>query len=118
MLSDVIPVAQLAEGDIYVPLRPIVEVLGLNCGGQLQRVRRDDVLREALGVCVMHTASGAQAMQRLPLKHLPGFLFGVTTTRVQPDLQATVLRYRRDTFDALWQAFKGDVLPRDRRTRG
>lgn len=42
-------IVQLGEdGNIYVALRPIVEVLGLNWSGQLQRIKRDAVLGKHL----------------------------------------------------------------------
>ena len=52
-------VVQLGEdGQIYVALRPIVEVLGLNWSGQLQRIKRNAVLGKhwrTLSVVVTHT---------------------------------------------------------------
>ena len=42
-------IVQLGEdGEIYVALRPIVEALGLDWSGQLQRIKRDPVLSEEI----------------------------------------------------------------------
>src|SRR5438067_225481 len=42
--GDNIPVAQTPDGEIYVPLRPLTDFLGLAFGSQTLRVRRDEVL--------------------------------------------------------------------------
>src|SRR5947208_16732734 len=67
------------QQEIYVPLRPLCEYLGLNWSGQLQRLRRDEVLGPALqSVCVTHTNSaGDPNMTCLPLELLPGWLFSI-----------------------------------------
>lgn len=101
------------EPEIYVPLRPICEYLGLNWSGQLQRLRRDDILGEALRfVCVMHTnpLGGDPNVLCLPLEYLPGWLFGITTSRIKPELQPKVAQYRRECFRVLWRAFQADAL--------
>jgi len=53
--GDAIPVAQVAEGEIYVPLRPLCAPLGLNWSGRLQRTKRDEVLGSTPGVCLCVT---------------------------------------------------------------
>jgi hypothetical protein len=39
-----------ADGRVLVLLRPVCTGLGLNCSGQLQRIRHNEVLKEE-GVC-------------------------------------------------------------------
>ena len=50
-------------------------------------------------------------MLALPLKFLPGWLFGVQVSRVKPELRDKILRYQRECYDVLWNAFKADILP-------
>src|SRR5689334_10055186 len=59
----------------------------------------------------MTTHRGEQRFLALPLKLLPGFLFGLTVSKVRPELQAKILRYQLDCYEVLWNAFKGDILP-------
>ncbi len=94
-----------------VPLRPIVVALGLNWAGPRQRLNPDAVLAEEQGGCVIHPPTGPQPMLCLPLELLPGWLFGISTARVKPELQEKITRYRRECFRVLWNAFKGDVVP-------
>jgi antirepressor protein len=47
----------------------------------------------------------------LPIVLLPGWLFGITASRVRPDLHDKIVRYRRECFRVLWAAFKHEILP-------
>ena len=42
----------------------------------------------------------------LPLKPIPGFLFGINASRVKPELKEKIIRYRRECFDVLAEAFE------------
>lgn len=112
--DDTIMAALLDDGKILVPLRPICENLGLAWSSQLQRTRRDPALAAALSsVFITNTGSvtGASSMIALPLDMLPGWLFGVSPTRVKAELQEKVNRYRAECFRVLWEHFKGQVMP-------
>jgi P22_AR N-terminal domain len=113
--GDAILVAQGDDEMIWVPLRPLCDHLGLNWSGARQRVNRDPVLSEAQGVCIIHTPGGDQRMLCLPLDLIPGWLFGVTVSKVRPELQEKILRYQRECFRVLWNAFKTEIMPADPR---
>ena len=106
-----------AEGEprIYVPVRPICEALGLSWGSQRNRIARDEVLRDgARGVFIMNTpgrGGGRQEMLCLPLDLLPGWLFGLSAGSVKPELREKILRYRRECFAVLWNAFRQSIAP-------
>ncbi len=109
--GDTLPAAQTADEAIWVPVRPICEALGLGWGSQYNRLLRDPLLAEALGVFVMKTPGGDQRMLALPLKLLPGWLFGIQASRVKPELRDKILRYQRDCYEVLWNAFKAEIMP-------
>ena len=46
--EDEITAVRLAGGAVFVPIRPIVERLGVDWGGQRRRINRDPVLYEEL----------------------------------------------------------------------
>ena len=48
----------------------------------------------------------------LPLEYLPGWLFGISASRVRKELKEKIMRYRRECFRVLWQAFQADALAR------
>ncbi len=110
--GDELLAGQLADGTILVPMRPIADALGLDWSSQIKRLRRDPILAEALQwVVITTTHRGEQRTLCLPLDLLPGWLFGISSARVKPDLKEKIIRYRRECFRVLWDAFKGDVVP-------
>jgi hypothetical protein len=88
------------QSQIYIPLRPLCEYLGLSWSSQLQRTKRDPVLNEALNsVFITNTElSGVGKGQRkvvcLMIEQLPGWLFGISASRVRPELEEKIIRYR------------------------
>ncbi len=93
---------------VYVPLRPICEYLGLSWSGQYERVTRDLVLsQEVKFVRVTRTKQrGNPNVVCLPLEFLNGWLFGVNAARVKPELKEKVLRYQRECHKILSHAFQ------------
>jgi len=110
--GDVIPVAQTPDGGLYVALRPLTDFLGLDFSAQRRRVLRDEVLASRTRAVLITATDGRQREQLcIPLDLLPGWLFGITTTRVRPALVEKLNRYRADCFRVLWETFKGDGAP-------
>lgn len=101
-------------GDIpYVALRPIADFLGLDWSAQYRRVQRDDVLADEAQLVSMTGADGRQReMFSLPLEFLPGWLFGITSSKAtRPEYAPKIKRYRRECFRVLWQAVQTELLP-------
>lgn len=94
------PIAIALVADVpYVALRTFADYLGLDWSAQRQRTERDEVLASQVRPVVMAGADGKQReMLGLPLEYLPGWLFGVSSNRVRPELREKVLRYRRHCF--------------------
>jgi hypothetical protein len=118
LIAVLIQRADEPEPEVYVPVRPICDYLGLSWTGQLQRIKRDEVLNEALGfVRVTHTnpddtrRGGNPNVQCLPLRLLPGWLFGISADRVKPEVREKIIRYRRECYQILWNAFRHDIMP-------
>ena len=97
-------------------LRPIVEALGLNWSGQLQRIKRDAVLGKhlkTLSVVVTHT-EGRDAQHGqiscLPKQYISGFLFGIAAGRIKDSkLRAKVIQFQEEAHLFLDAAFTGDA---------
>ncbi len=116
--DDELTAVMLAGGEIYAPVRRLCENLGLDWASQWRRIQRDEVLNETIrGVVITTTPKnakqhgGRQEMLCLPLDMIPGWLFGIQTSRVREEIRPKLIRYRRECFRVLWDAFKADVLP-------
>ena len=99
------------NGAPHVAMRPIVEAIGLQWEGQLQRIKRHPVLNATMCVTHMVAEDGKnREVVCLPLDKLNGWLFGVTVSRVKPELREKLTRYQAECFDVLAQHF-GAVQP-------
>lgn len=93
---------------ILVPVRPICDYLGLSWSGQRERINRDPVLSEVMRfVRVTRTNSqgGNPNVMALPLEYLNGFLFGVNANRVKEGIRDNLIRYQRECYRVLADAF-------------
>lgn len=98
---------------VFVPIRPICDQLGLSWPAQFERIKRDPVLSEvSQGVRVTRTPAqgGEQEMLCLPIEYLNGWLFGVSASRIRAELRDKVLRYQRECYLVLWEAFRPELL--------
>jgi P22_AR N-terminal domain/ORF6C domain len=101
-----------AEQQTYVPLRPICTYLGIDWSGQRQRLMRDEVLADEVRFVVItptNPQGGDPELLCIPLDYLPGWLFGVSASRVRPDLKEKIILYRRECFRVLWEAFRPQI---------
>ncbi|MFZ1398455.1 MAG: phage antirepressor N-terminal domain-containing protein [Candidatus Promineifilaceae bacterium] len=108
--DDEIKLALVRTGDkeqAYVPVRPMCDFLGVAWSPQLRRINRDPILSEvATSVTVTVTEAGQRGqMLCLPIDFLNGWLFGINATRVKPTVKERLLRYQRECYQVLAQAF-------------
>lgn len=114
--GDLLTVA-IVGGTPYVAIKPITDFIGIDWDSQRQRMQRDAVLAEESQLIESTGADGKQyKMICLPVEYLPGFLFGINASRVRPELKEKVIRYQRECFRILWQAFQSraatpDIIP-------
>lgn len=100
---------------VFVPIRPICDFLGVAWTAQRQRILRDPVLSAELRpVIVTITGTGQQVETLcLPLDYLSGWLFGINATRVNPEAKDRLIRYQRECFKVLAEAFQEGRLTAD-----
>lgn len=106
--GDEVTAVRLDDGRIVVPVRPMCEWLGVQWAAQSKRIKRDPVLsEESISVSVMDTqGQQRREMTCLPLDMLNGWLFGINADRVkQPEIRERVIRYQRECYRVLAQAF-------------
>jgi hypothetical protein len=103
--NDEIVAIRAADGTVYVPIRPICDNLGVTLAGQRERINRDPVLSEVATSVSVTLTQQARDMICLPLKFIPGWLFGINAERVKPELRSAIIRYQKECFDVLAEAF-------------
>ena len=112
--EDVIVAVRLIDGNVFIPVKPVCDLLGVDWGGQYRRIQRDPVLsEEARRIDVTSTRRGTQPMVCLPLDYISGFLFGLNADRVKPELRERVILYQRECYKVLAEAFKEGRLTTD-----
>jgi hypothetical protein len=98
------------EDGTYVALRPIVEAIGLDWSGQLQRLKRDPILSE--GVVIIptpFTRGGAQEAVCLKFDLVNGWLFTIDSARIKDAVtRERVLVYQRECYRVLFKHFYGE----------
>jgi hypothetical protein len=115
--GDQITVALVGEEDLFVPLRTLTEYMGLTWSPQRRRVERDEVLAKKVRMLTIHGADGRpREMMCLPMEMLPGWLFGLTISKVKPELAPKLQRYREECFKVLWREFQADLAQRQQQT--
>ncbi|ACO74519.1 Putative antirepressor protein [Laribacter hongkongensis HLHK9] len=96
----------IVDGVAYVALRPIAEGMGLSWARQYRKLMSDPVLRSVVAEKATTGADGKQyTMLCLPETYLQGWLFKVNPDKVQPSIRDKVIRYQRECYEVLHQAF-------------
>ena len=108
--GDEIIAVRARDGSVYVPVRPICDLLGVSWSSQQNRINRDEVLSEvATSISVFVTNTQGQEQYRnmlcLPLDYISGFLFGLNASRVREDVKDKILRYKKECYQVLAEAF-------------
>ena len=103
--DDKIMAVRIEDGTVLVPIRQICSNLDLSLSGQRERINRDAVLsKHATSVRVTLTQQ-ARSMLCLPLKYIPGWLFGINANRVKSQVRDSLIRYQEECYDVLSTAF-------------
>ncbi len=104
-----ITAVRVATGEIYVPVRPLCSALDLDANGQIQRMRRRQVLGEMLQTIAVPTSGGDQSLVCLNLEGLPLWLAGLEEKRVRDDLRERLVAYQRWARRRIYDAFVSET---------
>lgn len=95
-----------ADGTIFVPVKPICQVLGINHDTQLNTLKMHPIL---CSVTALKAATGADGkeyqMSCLPLKYALAWLLGIDSRNVKPEAQEAVIQYQKMCYDAIYDKF-------------
>jgi hypothetical protein len=94
---------------IFVPVRPICDFLGVAWSPQLRRIERDAVLQRKIERVTVTVTDSYRTTSRemicLPLDYLNGWLFGINADRVKPTVRERLIRYQEECYRILADAF-------------
>ncbi|HYN87543.1 MAG TPA: phage antirepressor N-terminal domain-containing protein [Ardenticatenaceae bacterium] len=99
---------QDAEGTVWLPMRPLCDVLGVVWSSQRDRISRDAVMGEvvrAIRVVRPGERGGAQEMACLPLDVARFWLIGINANRVKPEFRDRLVEYQREAIEIIEGAF-------------
>lgn len=101
------------NGAPHVAMRPIVEAIGLDWKAQYSRIQRHAVLKTCVVITTTQMPGDDQAREVvcLPLDKLNGWLFGVSVSRVRPELRQKLTQYQAECFDVLARHFGAATQP-------
>lgn len=98
------------DGEIFVPIKPICEAIGIDVESQRDKIQADEILSST---AVFSTAVAADGKDRemycLPLRYIYGWLFTINPKNVAPAAREAVVRYRRECYDVLYEHFTGSM---------
>lgn len=97
------------HGQPYTPMKPIVEGMGLDWGGQHKKLAAN---QDRWGVSVMEIPSvgGAQEALCLPLRKLGGWLMTVHASRVRTEIRDRIVQYQDECDDVLWHYWNQGIV--------
>lgn len=98
--------ATLVDGVPHVAMKPICENIGLDWSSQAKKISRHPVLKSTMVMMTMVAEDGKlREMVMLPIKYLNGWLFGVDSSRVKPEIKSRVIEYQTECFEVLANHF-------------
>ena len=90
------------EDVIYTAVKPIVEAMGLDWGGQQQKLSKSGDKFNCRDISMVAKDGKIRQMLCMPLKKLNGWLFSINPEKVRADLREKVIQYQEECFEALY----------------
>ena len=102
------------NGEPYVPMKPVVEGMGLAWQSQLAKLRRR--FASTIMEIVMVAEDGKRRnMVSLPLRKLAGWLQTISPNKVNPKIRDKVIQYQEECDDVLYEYWTKGVVVNPRR---
>lgn len=101
------------DGEIYVPVKPICQAIGIDPEAQRQRINRHYILRStAFSLKAVAGDEKEREMLCLPLEFIYGWLFTIDANQVAEDRREAVASYQRECYETLYRHFAGSLRRR------
>ncbi|HAK8205304.1 TPA: hypothetical protein H2W01_004995 [Salmonella enterica] len=101
------------NGEPYVPMKPIVEGMGLDWKAQYRKLKQR--FPKGMAEMTIPTAGGPQRMLCLHLRKLAGWLQTIMPNKVKPEIRDRVIQYQNECDDVLYEYWTKGVAGNPRR---
>lgn len=102
--------------EVYVPVRPICDFLGVSWASQRRRINRNPILIGEKCIVVVDTPGGKQEMLCLPARFIPLTVATLSSRRLKLDGEK-LSRYHSDLYHELTNAFEAISMSKAERIR-
>ena len=98
------------DGEIFVPIKPICDAIGINADGQRIKLRDDEFFNSTTEIISVVAADGKEReMYCIHLRDVYGWLATINPGKVATEAREAVSRYRRECYDVLYDHFTGSM---------
>jgi hypothetical protein len=102
--------ATLVNDVPHVAMKPICENIGIDWKSQHRKITTHPVLKSTMVMVTTVAEDGKlRDMLMLPVKFLNGWLFGIDSNRVKPEIQECLISYQTECFEVLANHFMPKV---------
>ena len=91
------------NGEPYVPMRPIVEGMGLDWASQFTKLKGSRFDTTVVEITTVAEDGKQRLMTCMPLRKLPGWLMSIHANKVRADLRERIVQYQNECDDVLWR---------------
>jgi hypothetical protein len=106
--------ATLVNDTPYVAMKPICENIGVDWKSQHRKITTHPVLSKGMVMVTTPSNGGLQEMLMLPVNFVNGWLFGIDSNRVKPEIRDRLIAYQSECFEVLARHF----MPKANKTAG
>lgn len=105
-IQDVDVYCPIQNGEVFVPVKPICEVLGIAHQAQQEVIKKHPIISSVVMLSMTTGSDGKQyEMTCIPLRYAFGWLFGIDARSVKPEAYENVIRYQTSAYEALYERF-------------
>lgn len=105
-----IEAAQL-DGEVWVPIRPVCDALGVSLQGQLAKLRGKPWACIKMILSQMPGDDQTRQLAAVDLRSLPLWLATIEPSRVKPEARPALVTYQREAAEVLYRHFLAPPAP-------
>lgn len=98
------------DGEIFVPIKPICDAIGIDVDAQRNKLNADEFFNSTTAIITAVAADDKEReMYCIRLRDVYGWLATINPGKVAPEAREIVTRYRRECYDVLYEHFTGSM---------